>query len=324
MQRCVFRKDCGKIKTDDDFIEVFLCKAVDGNGLKLVKSTKENDIEKLCRICPIADTFEKVHCLRLEARKSIGPDNAATEINFWCPLKQQYLYYQDLTLCAKCKNYVEQIGPHWESLVGVDSKTDYLSDLFMGYIPSFLRKANENSPIGIINIDVNRFKIINDSYGHSVGDMVLKNVASIVRRTFEKNMINAKFARPGGDEFIILVENIDIDKVQKTFRSAFNEIKEKNYGRISQANKPTLSVGIRICKDNKYESNNILEQSDEAMYKAKKRSRKTNKSEISVYEDTVVKSTNFKTMILNCLNWILEKLRKLSPKNTSFKILGIF
>ena len=105
MQRCVFRKDCSTKKVGNDIVEIFLCTAVDGNGLKLVKSTTEDDIEKLCKTCPIPDIFENRHCLRLEARKTVGPDNFPTGINFWCPTKQHYLYPDHLTGCEKCKSY---------------------------------------------------------------------------------------------------------------------------------------------------------------------------------------------------------------------------
>ncbi|WP_157453664.1 GGDEF domain-containing protein [Clostridium sartagoforme] len=88
-------------------------------------------------------------------------------------------------------------------------ETDPLTGAFnRNFFNSFVSKTNKFtmnlSKLGAINIDLDEFKSINDTYGHKVGDDVLKNFVLLLNKAFKKK---SKIIRMGGDEFIIIIEN---------------------------------------------------------------------------------------------------------------------
>ena len=72
-------------------------------------------------------------------------------------------------------------------------------------------------------IDINDFKLINDHYGHEIGDEVLKHLSNLLVRTTSKRKIVARFA---GDEFIILAPFTDENSKDKMIREMNNELKK--------------------------------------------------------------------------------------------------
>ncbi len=128
------------------------------------------------------------------------------------------------------------------------------------------RAKRRNSKLAIFFLDLDEFKIINDTLGHNVGDQLLIEVS----KNLSKIMRNSDFlARIGGDEFNILVEDLDS-------AVAAEEIAQKI---IAQMKKPlmvngkkmhiTSSVGISIYPNDGQESVTLLKNADLAMYQAK-------------------------------------------------------
>ena len=72
--------------------------------------------------------------------------------------------------------------------------------------------AKENYPLSLVMIDANGLKLINDTFGHKAGDLVLKKIAEILKREFRSDDV---IARVGGDEFVILLPNTDSAAVEK-------------------------------------------------------------------------------------------------------------
>ena len=67
-----------------------------------------------------------------------------------------------------------------------------------------LRAAHEETPLGVVMVDVDHFKRVNDSYGHLMGDRVLTSVASVLRKELREHDIAARY---GGEEFVVLLPN---------------------------------------------------------------------------------------------------------------------
>ncbi|MDA7848158.1 EAL domain-containing protein [Sulfurospirillum sp.] len=124
--------------------------------------------------------------------------------------------------------------------------------------------------IAIMFIDVDKFKKINDSMGHDVGDIILKEVASRLKKSIRESDIVARF---GGDEFIILVDNYKsihdlitiIDKIQKAIKVPIS-LDDSDY-------KTTLSIGISIFPNDGNDPHVLLKNADIAMYRAKESGR---------------------------------------------------
>ena len=133
------------------------------------------------------------------------------------------------------------------------------------------RKAMRNElPISIIMIDIDYFKLFNDTYGHLEGDSCLKAVANVIQNSLVRP--GDLCARYGGEEFIVLLPNTDKDgalhitnKIEKTLASE----------RIENINSDinsfvTVSMGVAcIVPNSKVTSSQLIFKADRALYKAK-------------------------------------------------------
>lgn len=126
---------------------------------------------------------------------------------------------------------------------------------------------SKNDKLAILFIDLDDFKMINDTYSHETGDIVLKKVAEILRRTLRKDDMVTRF---GGDEFIVLLSSItslmDAESVVKKIIQAFNA----HFIIDGKAIEVKASIGISIYPDNGVTLDELIHKADEAMYKAKK------------------------------------------------------
>jgi diguanylate cyclase (GGDEF)-like protein len=154
-----------------------------------------------------------------------------------------------------------------DSLTGLANRV-----LFMDRLDQALARLQRHaSPLALLFVDLDHFKVVNDSLGHAAGDEVLVQAAERLRRALRPTDTVARF---GGDEFVILCEDA-------TGRAEAEEIA----GRISVAlARPfkvggeqeivlTASTGIVIANDTHTDSGALLRDADTAMYRAKERGR---------------------------------------------------
>ena len=126
--------------------------------------------------------------------------------------------------------------------------------------------------IAICFIDFDNFKKVNDSYGHSYGDEILKQFSSRVQRSIRPC---DTLSRIGGDEFILLVENIEeiyeleviLQKIQAIFEEPFINKQQKFF--------LTASIGVSIYPDHGTDGETLIKHADAAMYKAKNAGKNT-------------------------------------------------
>jgi len=127
-------------------------------------------------------------------------------------------------------------------------------------------KEHEESHFAVFFLDCDRFKLVNDSLGHSVGDQLL---IAIARRIESCLPAGSTIARLGGDEFIILLENIpDTDNIIKIAEDIQREIKVP-FQLEQHEFSTSVSIGIVIGEANYEAPEHILRDADSAMYKAK-------------------------------------------------------
>ncbi len=124
----------------------------------------------------------------------------------------------------------------------------------------------QSSRISILFIDLDRFKIINDTLGHDVGDELLIQSAKRMKKALrESDML----ARIGGDEFVIIIESLNEDysaaQVSQKILELFSEPITTSNHRLNV----TLSIGIAIFPDDGMDCKTIFKHADVAMYKAK-------------------------------------------------------
>ena len=160
---------------------------------------------------------------------------------------------------------------------------DFLSQLYNR--STFMRELQTeiersvSSRVGVIFIDVDDFKFVNDRYGHSTGDEIIKCVARIIKEKLK----NCGFAgRFGGDEFVMCVtEETTLENIDKLAMSLIELFDQGYYSKEHDVTlKIKASLGIAIAPDHGRESEILLAAADEAMYFVKK----NGKSNYHIYD----------------------------------------
>jgi len=125
--------------------------------------------------------------------------------------------------------------------------------------------------VALVYLDLDRFKNINDSYGHGMGDKVLCEVAKRLNQVIDKSM--TLVARIGGDEFLILLENIeDPEKIQDIAKLLLYQF-ETPFFIEDHIFYVMGSIGISLYPADGLEGKTLLSNADAAMYEAKRRGR---------------------------------------------------
>jgi len=134
------------------------------------------------------------------------------------------------------------------------------------------RAKRENSKIAVLFLDLDKFKEINDTFGHSYGDEILTSVTTRFKIAMrEKDTI----ARIGGDEFIILIEEMeDISAVDQVLVKLLNVFKEE-FLVFQHSFKLTASIGVAIYPNDGKKIEDLVKNADAAMYQAKDAGRNT-------------------------------------------------
>jgi diguanylate cyclase (GGDEF)-like protein len=132
---------------------------------------------------------------------------------------------------------------------------------------SLAKARRENRKVALLYIDLDGFKLINDSLGHGAGDALLGQVAQRLKSRFRQS---DTLARIGGDEFTLILDNVqtwaDGDKAAVSVLEVLKEPFELEGHSI----KMTASIGISIFPDHGNEGGQLLQQADCAMFAAKR------------------------------------------------------
>lgn len=149
------------------------------------------------------------------------------------------------------------------------SATDSLTELFNR------RRMNEllqeqvdhsrryNTPYSLILFDIDNFKLINDNFGHNIGDQVLINISDTAKNVLRKT---DHISRWGGEEFLILLPNTQIEEAAVIAEKLRQEIEDAFY---PHNKKVTCSFGI-VQSDKKADKETIVDRADNSLYRAKK------------------------------------------------------
>lgn len=125
----------------------------------------------------------------------------------------------------------------------------------------------KNQPIALLIVDVDKFKLINDGYGHETGDRVLKKVASLLEANFRSTDYPARI---GGDEFAVILTDID-RKEQPLVESKLRSINEALLAPSDSLPPVSLSIGGAFSSQGF--TDDLYAQADEALYQVKENGR---------------------------------------------------
>ena len=126
-------------------------------------------------------------------------------------------------------------------------------------------KRNHKS-FALFYIDVDNFKLLNDTLGHDEGDIFLKIATKEIKKNIRQNDV---FARIGGDEFIIVLTDINDDFISTIAKKILHSLEknlEKKYTKLGVS----LSIGITTYPENGQDMDNLIKNADTAMYSVKK------------------------------------------------------
>lgn len=154
---------------------------------------------------------------------------------------------------------------------------DGLTSLYTkGYFLDRLKEECKGSirhkkPIGLIMLDIDHFKNYNDKFGHTAGDIVLKNLGSNLT-DFVKNG-NAIVSRFGGEEFCIAFPGKDKSSLKPIADALRKAIENTKILLRRQENKITVSIGVASLPDDAVDEDELIRNADKAMYQAKQKGR---------------------------------------------------
>lgn len=119
-----------------------------------------------------------------------------------------------------------------------------------------------STPLALLFIDLDHFKMVNDRYGHDCGDSVLRQFASAITTIIRGSDI---FARWGGEEFVLLMDNCPFSVAQERAEMIRNRIQEYTFDGVGHL---TCSMGLTLLRPSD-DIHTFLKRADEAMYQAK-------------------------------------------------------
>lgn len=159
-------------------------------------------------------------------------------------------------------NSALSFSAHYDELTGLPNRT-LLSDRMQ---QAMIKCQRNNQSMAVAFIDLDGFKWINDSYGHSVGDQFLRLITQKLKQSLREG---DTLARIGGDEFVAVIDELglpeDAHKVLwRLLEAAANEL-NINGNRL----KTTASIGVTFYPENNCSPDQLLRSADQAMYKAK-------------------------------------------------------
>src|SRR4030043_2432024 len=166
---------------------------------------------------------------------------------------------------------LEEVLLKVEALAITDSLTELFNRRYFGNTieKEFNRTIRYQSPTSCLMIDIDYFKKINDEYGHRAGDLVLKEIAKIIKSCIRE--IDT-VARWGGEEFIVLLPETKQENALQAAKRILEAISNHQFSDIP--GKITVSIGLASVPAASIDTaNNLIHTSDVALYEAKPKGR---------------------------------------------------
>lgn len=190
---------------------------------------------------PVTYYSEQLHCwMRVQMR---GTSDGLLVVNI-----------EDVT---EEKNHAQKLKKtaYHDLMTGLPNRNQFNEEF-----PAFLMKAEFNSTkVGVLIVDIDNMKYINDSKGHSAGDKILIDAAKVLSQFKNSNIIAYKH---GDDEFLVIIQNANaVDTIINSCDAIFEAF---------QLNNINVSCGLSVFPDDSKDENDLLRYSDIAVHCAKK------------------------------------------------------
>ena len=156
----------------------------------------------------------------------------------------------------------------------VEASTDALTGLpnrryFDEFCGLLARRRRAEDAVGVLMVDIDRFKVLNDTYGHAAGDDVLKAVGGAIVRGVRDDDVPARY---GGEEFVVLLRNPSGPVALEIGERVRAAVKDLDLSRLGIPS-VTVSVGVAVADRDDQPIGDLIEQADRALYRAKRTGR---------------------------------------------------
>jgi diguanylate cyclase (GGDEF)-like protein/PAS domain S-box-containing protein len=174
--------------------------------------------------------------------------------------------FVDITERKAAEDRVRHLA-HYDSLTDLPNRFNLNERL--GYALGFSRRHGKR--LALMLIDLDRFKVINDTLGHDVGDQLLIQVA---RRLSDAVGVGDFVARIGGDEFVVVLPGIDVGEEAAQVADKIVRVVSQPYVINGREQRTSPSIGICVFPDDAREISDLIKNADVAMYHAKANGRR--------------------------------------------------
>lgn len=181
------------------------------------------------------------------------------------------IYYISFNRIKKIQHYFE-LQVHFEELSKLDSLTGLLNVSQFEYGLKFeMQLFKENRELfSLLMIDIDKFKNINDTYGHLVGDSVLKQLATLLKRNCRSGDL---VCRKGGEEFAIILPSCSKEMAIEIAERIRHEVEIHQFDEQKRFG-VTISIGVAMAtNESLMDSERLIELADKELYKAKNKGR---------------------------------------------------
>jgi len=134
------------------------------------------------------------------------------------------------------------------------------------------------SPLCLALLDIDFFKVVNDTFGHQAGDDVLRRFAQVTQQALRTSDL---LGRWGGEEFVVVFPDTDIAQARVALQRVREQLKETDFSAIAPELRVTFSAGLVVI-DPQEKVESAIERADQAMYRAKTNGRDCIESEASL------------------------------------------
>jgi diguanylate cyclase (GGDEF)-like protein/PAS domain S-box-containing protein len=226
--------------------------------------------------------------------KNLSPFTIRTWDTIFTGIKRIDRIVVDSTKRKKAEEKLTFLAFH-DSLTGLPNRRKLDHELH-----KTLNEAKEKKmKVGVLFLDLDRFKYINDSLGHKMGDKVIQVIAERLKGSLESD---DTISRQGGDEFVILLNNVNTKEELHEAASRINRIIAEPIGLLGHEYVLNASIGMSIFPDHGYEAEGLIQKADQAMYLAKESG-----VGIQSYELGMAKSLSRKLLLEQYLHKAIEK-----------------
>ena len=226
------------------------------------------EFHKICKTC----YMEKREYLCLPF--SISPEYSLTLL-LYANNKEELLKYKEMVPIIS--NYFELAEPVLEAKFLMHkleerSLKDGLTGLYnRRFLDQFVEvNLTEDREFSVMMIDIDFFKQVNDTYGHDVGDTVIKELSAVLQNNIKGSDLAIRY---GGEEFLVIVFNSNYEIIEKIATSIKVEFSKKSFKANDKVFNKTLSIGIALYPEDAQRVWQAIKFADVALYQAKETGR---------------------------------------------------